>query len=80
MAPWAFVLAVPDIKRSSQYFRDVLGLASIRKTRVLEHCDDASVCHRPGAFCLMRKQFRAALFRVFCGVTATRYDRPELQQ
>jgi predicted enzyme related to lactoylglutathione lyase len=25
MAPWAFVLAVPDINRSSQYFHDVLG-------------------------------------------------------
>jgi catechol 2,3-dioxygenase-like lactoylglutathione lyase family enzyme len=25
MAPWAFVLAVPDINRSSEYFRDVLG-------------------------------------------------------
>src|SRR5262249_11398766 len=25
MAPWAFVLAVPDIDRSAQYFRDVLG-------------------------------------------------------
>jgi hypothetical protein len=25
MAPWAFVLAVPDIKKSAEYFRDVLG-------------------------------------------------------
>ena len=25
MAPWAFVLAVPDINRSSEYFRGVLG-------------------------------------------------------
>jgi hypothetical protein len=25
MAAWAFVLAVPDIKKSAQYFRDVLG-------------------------------------------------------
>jgi predicted enzyme related to lactoylglutathione lyase len=25
MTPWAFVLAVPDIDRSAQYFRDVLG-------------------------------------------------------
>ena len=25
MTPWAFVLAVPDINRSSQYFHDVLG-------------------------------------------------------
>jgi len=25
MAPWAFVLAVPDIDKSAQYFRDVLG-------------------------------------------------------
>jgi hypothetical protein len=25
MAPWAFVLAVPDINKSAQYFRDVLG-------------------------------------------------------
>jgi len=25
MAPWAFVLAVPDINRSAEHFRDVLG-------------------------------------------------------
>src|SRR5262245_33968167 len=25
MAPWAFVLAVPDMNRSAEYFRDVLG-------------------------------------------------------
>jgi catechol 2,3-dioxygenase-like lactoylglutathione lyase family enzyme len=25
IAPWAFVLAVPDINRSARYFRDVLG-------------------------------------------------------
>src|SRR3954453_10294191 len=25
MAPWAFVLAVPDINKSAQYFRDFLG-------------------------------------------------------
>ena len=25
MAPWAFLLAVPDINKSVQYFRDVLG-------------------------------------------------------
>jgi catechol 2,3-dioxygenase-like lactoylglutathione lyase family enzyme len=25
MAPWAFVLAVPDMSRSAEYFRDVLG-------------------------------------------------------
>ncbi len=25
IAPWAFVLAVPDIAKSAQYFRDVLG-------------------------------------------------------
>jgi len=25
IAPWAFVLAVPDINRSAQYFHDVLG-------------------------------------------------------
>jgi predicted enzyme related to lactoylglutathione lyase len=25
MAPWAFVLAVPDIDKSAQYFRDVFG-------------------------------------------------------
>jgi catechol 2,3-dioxygenase-like lactoylglutathione lyase family enzyme len=25
MAPWAFVLAVPDMNKSAQYFRDVLG-------------------------------------------------------
>ncbi len=27
MAPWAFVLAVPDLDRSAHYFRDVLGFA-----------------------------------------------------
>jgi len=25
IAPWAFVLAVPDLSNSAQYFRDVLG-------------------------------------------------------
>ncbi len=25
LAPWAFVLAVPDLERSAGYFRDVLG-------------------------------------------------------
>lgn len=25
IAPWAFVLAVPDFKRTASYFRDVLG-------------------------------------------------------
>ena len=25
MAPWAFVLAVPDINKSAEYFRDFLG-------------------------------------------------------
>ena len=25
ISPWAFVLAVPDIARTAQYFRDVLG-------------------------------------------------------
>jgi predicted enzyme related to lactoylglutathione lyase len=25
IAPWAFVLAVPDLGKSAQYFRDVLG-------------------------------------------------------
>jgi hypothetical protein len=25
MAPWAFVLAIPDIDKSTQYFRDCLG-------------------------------------------------------
>ena len=25
IAPWAFVLAVPDLTRSADYFRDVLG-------------------------------------------------------
>ncbi len=25
IAPWAFVLAVPDIDKSAQYFRNVLG-------------------------------------------------------
>jgi catechol 2,3-dioxygenase-like lactoylglutathione lyase family enzyme len=25
MAPWAFVLPVPDIDKSAQYFRDFLG-------------------------------------------------------
>jgi catechol 2,3-dioxygenase-like lactoylglutathione lyase family enzyme len=25
IAPWAFVLAVPDLNRSATYFRDVLG-------------------------------------------------------
>ncbi len=25
LAPWAFVLAVPDLDRSARYFRDVLG-------------------------------------------------------
>jgi catechol 2,3-dioxygenase-like lactoylglutathione lyase family enzyme len=25
IAPWAFVLAVPDLERSAAYFRDVLG-------------------------------------------------------
>jgi catechol 2,3-dioxygenase-like lactoylglutathione lyase family enzyme len=25
MGPWAFVLAVPDMNRSAEYFRDVLG-------------------------------------------------------
>ena len=25
MTPWAFVLAVPDLSKSSNYFRDVLG-------------------------------------------------------
>ena len=25
IAPWAFVLAVPDLDKSAQYFRDVLG-------------------------------------------------------
>ena len=30
MAPWAFVLAVPDINKSAQYFRDVLGFSQIK--------------------------------------------------
>jgi catechol 2,3-dioxygenase-like lactoylglutathione lyase family enzyme len=25
IAPWAFVLAVPDLQRSTSYFRDILG-------------------------------------------------------
>jgi catechol 2,3-dioxygenase-like lactoylglutathione lyase family enzyme len=25
IAPWAFVLAVPDLEKSAEYFRDVLG-------------------------------------------------------
>ena len=25
LAPWAYVLAVPDLERSARYFRDVLG-------------------------------------------------------
>jgi catechol 2,3-dioxygenase-like lactoylglutathione lyase family enzyme len=25
LSPWAFVLAVPDLRRSADYFRDVLG-------------------------------------------------------
>ena len=25
MAPWAFVLAVPDINKCAEYFRDFLG-------------------------------------------------------
>jgi catechol 2,3-dioxygenase-like lactoylglutathione lyase family enzyme len=29
MAAWAFVLAVPDINKSAQYFRDVLGFLSV---------------------------------------------------
>lgn len=27
ISPWAFVLAVPDLERSADYFRDVLGFA-----------------------------------------------------
>src|SRR5580700_5865617 len=27
IAPWAFVLAVPDLDRSAEYFRDVLGFS-----------------------------------------------------
>src|SRR5262245_5252007 len=31
MAPWAFVLAVPDMNRSAEYFRDVLGFRISRE-------------------------------------------------
>ena len=31
IAPWAFVLAVPDLDRSADYFRDVLGFRVLWK-------------------------------------------------
>jgi hypothetical protein len=55
MVPWTFALAVPDIDRSSQYFRDVLwfrdplggcnGSAIGRKGRCSDHARDLH--HRP---------------------------------
>ncbi|SHH02889.1 VOC family protein [Bradyrhizobium erythrophlei] len=43
IAPWAFVLAVPDARRSADYFRDVLGV------RVLwEEASDWRLVERTG--------------------------------
>src|SRR6266576_3193993 len=35
IAPWAFVLAVPDINKSAQYFRDVLGFRELDIMRLV---------------------------------------------
>jgi len=43
IAPWAFVLAVPDFNRSAAYYRDILGF------RVLwEHATDWRLVERNG--------------------------------
>jgi hypothetical protein len=34
-APWAFVLAVPDINKSAWYFRDVLGFRELEIMRLV---------------------------------------------
>jgi catechol 2,3-dioxygenase-like lactoylglutathione lyase family enzyme len=62
IAPWAFVLAVPDFNRSAAYFRDVLGfrilweeatgwrLAERDGVRImLEHCPNATPASEIGS-------------------------------
>ncbi len=43
IAPWAFVLAVPDLERSARYFRDVLGF-----TLLWEEAPDWRLAQRDG--------------------------------